>query len=44
MFMIATLTLELRIEGAHSLKDKRQFLHGQEGQVANLVTASPRSH
>ena len=37
--MIAPLTLALRIEGAHSLKDKRQFIHGLVRQPADLVTA-----
>ncbi len=31
--MIAFLTLELRIEGAHSLKDKRQVLHSLKDRL-----------
>lgn len=31
--MIASLTLELRIEGAHSLKDKRQVLRSMKDKL-----------
>ena len=33
--MIALLTLELRIEGAHSLKDKRQVVRSLKDRLSN---------
>ena len=37
---IAYLTLELRIEGAHSLKDKRQVLRSVKDRVRNSFNVS----
>ena len=38
--MIAFLTLELRIEGAHSLKDKRQVLRSLKDRLRNGFNVS----
>ena len=37
---IATLTLELRIEGAHSLKDKRQVLRSLKDKLRGSFNVS----
>ena len=37
---IATLTLELRIEGAHSLKDKRQVLRSLKDKLRGIFNVS----
>ena len=37
---IATLTLELRIEGAHSLKDKRQVLRSLKDKLRGRFNVS----
>jgi uncharacterized protein len=37
---IAYLTLELRIEGAHSLKDKRQVLRSMKDRLRNSFNIS----
>jgi uncharacterized protein YlxP (DUF503 family) len=37
---IATLTLELRIEGAHSLKDKRQVLRSLKDKLRSSFNVS----
>ena len=37
---IATLTLELRIEGAHSLKDKRQVLRSLKDKLRGTFNVS----
>ncbi len=37
---IAHLTLELRIEGAHSLKDKRQVLRSVKDRLRNTFNVS----
>jgi len=37
---IAFLTLELRIEGAHSLKDKRQVLRSMKDKLRNKFNVS----
>jgi uncharacterized protein YlxP (DUF503 family) len=38
--MIAYLTIELRIEGAHSLKDKRQVLRSLKDRLRNSFNVS----
>ena len=38
--MIAYLTLEIRIEGAHSLKDKRQVLRSVKDSLRNHFNVS----
>jgi uncharacterized protein len=37
---VALLTLELRIEGAHSLKDKRQVLRSLKDRLRNTFNVS----
>ena len=38
--MIAVLTIELRIEGAHSLKDKRQVVRGLKDRIRERIAAA----